>query len=118
MARRSASDPTTTALARYVLGAGAVRADGTLVDGLTGAIDELVIYDRASVGRTTSPPTTQPYRNRRRPRCRCSVCSGCWAFVAVANGERQIHVPREGQELTPIPRPGRHRLDRVLFLSD
>jgi hypothetical protein len=41
------SDPTATALSRYVLGAGAMRADGTLVDGLTGAIDELVIYDRA-----------------------------------------------------------------------
>jgi hyaluronoglucosaminidase len=41
------SDPTATVLSRHVLGAGAVRADGTLVDGLVGAIDELVIYDRA-----------------------------------------------------------------------
>jgi hypothetical protein len=41
------SDATVTALSRYVLGAGAVRTNGTLVDGLTGAIDELVIYNRA-----------------------------------------------------------------------
>ncbi|MEM9659181.1 MAG: PEP-CTERM sorting domain-containing protein, partial [Planctomycetota bacterium] len=41
------SDATTTALSRYVLGAGAVQGDGSLVDGLTGVIDDLVIYDRA-----------------------------------------------------------------------
>jgi hypothetical protein len=41
------SDAASTPLARWVLGAGAIRADGTLVDPLTGMIDELVIYDRA-----------------------------------------------------------------------
>jgi len=41
------SDATTTPLARWALATGAVRADGTLVDPLTGVIDELVIYDRA-----------------------------------------------------------------------
>jgi hypothetical protein len=41
------ADAVTAQLSRHVLGAGAVRADGSLVDGLTGAIDELVIYDRA-----------------------------------------------------------------------
>jgi hypothetical protein len=41
------SDATTTELSRFVLGAGAVRADASALDGLTGAIDELVIYDRA-----------------------------------------------------------------------
>ncbi|MEZ6119358.1 MAG: LamG domain-containing protein [Pirellulaceae bacterium] len=43
----SGSSDVATALSRYVLGAGAIRADGSLVDGLTGSIDELVIYDRA-----------------------------------------------------------------------
>ncbi len=38
---------TSAVLSRHAIGTGAVRADGTLVDGLTGAIDELVIYDRA-----------------------------------------------------------------------
>lgn len=41
------SDPLSTVLARWGLATGAIRADGTLVDPLTGAIDELVIYDRA-----------------------------------------------------------------------
>lgn len=41
------SATTATFLARHAIGTGAVRADGTLVDGLVGAIDELVIYDRA-----------------------------------------------------------------------
>ena len=41
------SDATSTALARWALATGAIRADGTLVDPLTGMIDELVIYDRA-----------------------------------------------------------------------
>ena len=36
-----------TDLSRYVLGAGAVRDNGTIVDGLTGVLDEVVIYDRA-----------------------------------------------------------------------
>ena len=35
-----------TPLARWVWGAAAVRDDGSLVDPLTGMIDELVIYDR------------------------------------------------------------------------
>ena len=39
-------DTVSTPLARYVIGAGAIRADGSLVDGLTGMIDEVVIYDR------------------------------------------------------------------------
>ena len=39
--------PVSTPLARWVWGATAVRADGSLVDPLTGMIDELVIYDRA-----------------------------------------------------------------------
>jgi hypothetical protein len=43
----ASSSTTSTFLSRYAIGTGAVRADGTLVDGLTGAIDELVIYDRA-----------------------------------------------------------------------
>jgi len=38
---------TSTPLARWALATGAIRADGTLVDPLTGMIDELVIYDRA-----------------------------------------------------------------------
>jgi len=37
----------TTPLARWVLGAGAIREDGSLLDPMTGMIDELVIYDRA-----------------------------------------------------------------------
>jgi len=41
------NDATSSPLARWALGAGAIRADGTLVDPLTGVIDELVIYDRA-----------------------------------------------------------------------
>jgi hypothetical protein len=41
------SDVTATELSRHVLGAGAVRDDASALDGLTGAIDELVIYDRA-----------------------------------------------------------------------
>jgi MYXO-CTERM domain-containing protein len=41
------SGATATGLSRFVLGAGAVRADASALDGLTGAIDELVIYDRA-----------------------------------------------------------------------
>jgi hypothetical protein len=41
------SDAVATPLSRWILGAGAIQANGTLVDGLTGAIDELVIYDRA-----------------------------------------------------------------------
>ncbi len=40
-------DATATPLARYAFATGAVRADGTLVDGLTGTLDEIVIYDRA-----------------------------------------------------------------------
>ncbi len=39
-------DTTATPLARYLIGAGAIRADGSLVDGLTGMVDEVVIYDR------------------------------------------------------------------------
>ncbi|MCA9166910.1 MAG: hypothetical protein KDB23_04555 [Planctomycetales bacterium] len=42
-----ASDATATFLSRHLLGAGAVRSTGALVDGLTGTIDEIVIYDRA-----------------------------------------------------------------------
>jgi hypothetical protein len=38
---------TTTPLSRHVLAAGQENASGGLVDPLTGAIDELVIYDRA-----------------------------------------------------------------------
>lgn len=38
---------TASPLARWAIAAGAVRADGTLVDPLTGTIDELVIYNRA-----------------------------------------------------------------------
>ena len=41
------TDAAATPLNRWALAAGAIRADGTLVDPLTGAIDELVIYDRA-----------------------------------------------------------------------
>jgi hypothetical protein len=41
------SDPTTAILNRHVLAAGAIRADGSLIDPLNGSIDELVIYDRA-----------------------------------------------------------------------
>ncbi|HOB98382.1 MAG TPA: LamG domain-containing protein [Verrucomicrobiota bacterium] len=41
------SDATSTPLARWALGTGAIRADGTLVDPLTGVIDEIVIYGRA-----------------------------------------------------------------------
>ncbi len=41
------SDTASSPLARWALAAGAIRADGTLVDPLTGVIDELVIYDRA-----------------------------------------------------------------------
>ncbi len=43
----AASDVTSTPLARWALAAAAVRADGTLIDPLTGMIDEIVIYDRA-----------------------------------------------------------------------
>lgn len=42
-----ASDATSTPLARWALATGAIRADSTLIDPLTGLIDELVIYDRA-----------------------------------------------------------------------
>lgn len=42
-----ATGATSAELSRFVIGAGAVREDGTLVDGLTGVIDDLVIYDRA-----------------------------------------------------------------------
>jgi len=41
------SDAASTPLARWGLATGAIRADGTLVDPLTGVIDELVVYDRA-----------------------------------------------------------------------
>lgn len=41
------SDATSSPLARWALAAAAIRADSTLVDPLTGLIDELVIYDRA-----------------------------------------------------------------------
>jgi len=41
------SATTSTPLARWAIGAGAIRADGTPVDPLTGMIDELVIYNRA-----------------------------------------------------------------------
>lgn len=41
------SDAASTPLARWALGAGAIRADGTLVDPLTGMIDEMVFYSRA-----------------------------------------------------------------------
>ena len=41
------SDATATPLARWALGTGAIRADNTLVDPLTGLIDEVVIYGRA-----------------------------------------------------------------------
>jgi hypothetical protein len=41
------TNATAAVLPRHVIGAGAVRADGTLVDGLVGGIDELAIYDRA-----------------------------------------------------------------------
>jgi hypothetical protein len=41
------SDATATELSRFVLGAGAVQADANALDGLTGSIDELVIYNRA-----------------------------------------------------------------------
>ena len=43
----AASDAAASPLSRWALATGAVRADGTLVDGLTGVIDEMVIYDRA-----------------------------------------------------------------------
>jgi hypothetical protein len=42
-----ASNSTATVLSRYVVGAGGAQPTGALVDGLVGAIDELVIYDRA-----------------------------------------------------------------------
>lgn len=41
------TDATVTPLSRWVVAAGARRADETPVDPLTGAIDELVIYNRA-----------------------------------------------------------------------
>jgi hypothetical protein len=41
------TDATSTFLSRHVLGAGAINTTGALVDALNGAIDELVIYDRA-----------------------------------------------------------------------
>lgn len=41
------TDSTVAPLSRWVIGAGARRADETPVDPLTGAIDELVIYNRA-----------------------------------------------------------------------
>jgi hypothetical protein len=41
------TDATVSPLSRWVLGAGARNADESLVDPLTGAIDELVIYNRA-----------------------------------------------------------------------
>lgn len=41
------SYPLTTPLSRHVIGAGAIRADSSLIDPLAGSIDELVIYDRA-----------------------------------------------------------------------
>lgn len=43
----AASDSTAAPLSRWILGAGARQADGTLVDPLYGVIDELVIYNRA-----------------------------------------------------------------------
>ena len=43
----SGSEDTSTILSRHVIGAGAARADGSLIDGLVGMIDELVIYNRA-----------------------------------------------------------------------
>lgn len=43
----AASNTTGAPLSRWVLGAGALRADGTLVDPLYGVMDELVIYNRA-----------------------------------------------------------------------
>lgn len=55
------ADLITTSLSRHVLGAGAVRADGSLVDGLTGVIDDLVIYDRAlSAGELQSHAAAVP----------------------------------------------------------
>ncbi|MCA9214281.1 MAG: hypothetical protein KDB27_14515 [Planctomycetales bacterium] len=55
------ADPVSTPLSRHVLGAGAVRADGSLVDGLTGAIDDLVIFDRAlSAGEIASHAAAVP----------------------------------------------------------
>jgi hypothetical protein len=41
------TDSTVSPLSRWVIGAGALNPDGTTVDPLTGAIDELVIYNRA-----------------------------------------------------------------------
>jgi hypothetical protein len=34
-------------LARWIFGAGGIKEDGSLLDPLTGMIDELVIYDRS-----------------------------------------------------------------------